>query len=531
MPKPSLQVLGPPTNRGSSTGGKSGEGGTWHQQQQQQRGRRRGDDAEIPGYIVEDSIGGIRGAGSAHLGRAQSQTRNGDSSLNFATSTEQHRQHRQQQQKLASKAAPGSAGIQGRSSYLAESSLSASEAEQGRQRDEGRDSAPEIWEPRTKSKTTIAGGEASMGDDKDDGESAAGEVPDVAVLAVRESHLEALDLMVENGELEDVNGKDATGDTLLCIAVKPNRFKSVLWLCNNGADIHTRGRGGRLPLSIAQQLGHKGLEKFLSVWSNIALNSPLHLAALQGNLRGLQLALSTSQVMINSAEPFGHHTPLQLAVKQQHFECAELLIQRKANLDLQHPLSLETPLATAVLLHNDALVMLLIQGGATIKNHLNRPLAIWAVDRQCSERIVNIILACQRLQAGGDRGGGGDTSSDSDGLDGFKDVSDDEDEDASLNKAASTVSIRPRSVSPTKPTAPVPSTERLVPTDLFESLVSPVSLRPAQQPPPISRSPPSVISTCKACGTDVMSDMRRIKDQDGYFRETPPSLSKGSGLF
>jgi hypothetical protein len=361
----------------------------------------------------------------------------------------------------------------------------------------------------------------------DGGEVASGEVPEMAVLAVKESHLEALDLMVENGQLEGVNGKNAAGDTLLCIAVKHNRFKSVLWLCNNGADIHARGRGGHLPLNIAEQLGHKGLEKFLSVWSNIALNSPLHLASLQGSMRGLRLALPTAQGMINAAEPFGHHTPLQLAVKQQHFECAELLISHKANLDLHHPLSLETPLATAVLLHNDALVMLLIQKGAKPKNHLNKSLSSWAVDRNCSKRIVDILLACERSQAGGGRGGpgggggGSRKSSGGDGLDGFRDVGydDDDDEAASLDKAASAVSIRPRSVSPTKLKAPEPSTERLVPTDLFNALVSPVSLRPAQQPRPISRSPPTVIGQCKVCGADVMSDVRRIKNQDQYFRE------------
>ena len=521
-------MLDPSNSRGSN-GSSDGEGTRkqqQQQQQQQQRSRRRGSDVEIPGYIVEDSIGGSKGAGSGHFGKAQPQNRSSDSGLTSATTT-------LQQQPVAlptevSKVVAGSAGgpaPAGRMSYRADHLLSSSEDEggHGRQRYQGGDASLESGVQNKTPSKNMVDSQPPISGQGDGREVTSGEVPEIAVLAVKESHLEALDLMVENGELESVNGKNAAGDTLLCIAVKHNRFKSVLWLCNNGADIHARGRGGHLPLNIAEQLGHKGLEKFLSVWSNIALNSPLHLASLQGNMRGLRLALPTSQSMINAAEPFGHHTPLQLAVKQQHFECAELLISHKADLHLHHPLSLETPLATAVLLHNDALVMLLIQKGAKTKNHLNKSLSSWAVDRNCSKRIVDILLACERSQAGGGGGGGSGgssrKSSDRDGLDGFRDVGYDDDEAVSLDKAASAVPIRPRSVSPSKLKAPEPSTQRLVPTDLFNSLVSPASLRPVQQPHPVSRSPPTVIGHCKLCGTDVMSDTRRIKNQDEYFRE------------
>lgn len=223
-------------------------------------------------------------------------------------------------------------------------------------------------------------------------------VPEEAVQAVTDADIQTLDLLVENGTLVDVNGEDSRGDTLLCIAVKHNKFKSVLWLCNNRANVRQRGRDNYLPVGMSNDLGHRGLSKFLGIWSDIAESCPLHLAALQGDETSLSAAISANPGGVDAPEPFGQHAPLHLAVKQQHFKCTQLLIQAKANLNLKHPLSQETPLATAVLLRNDALIMVLLQHGALPSHHLGKPLTSWAADRGCSNRVMDILLSLPSQQ-------------------------------------------------------------------------------------------------------------------------------------
>ena len=94
--------------------------------------------------------------------------------------------------------------------------------------------------------------------------------------------------------------------------------------------------------------------------------------AVQGDASGLSRAVRQSPGSIDAIEPFAQHSALHLAVKQQHVQCAKLLLEAGARVNDKHAMSQETPLVTAVLLNNEGLVAVLLQYGAAAGEHLGK---------------------------------------------------------------------------------------------------------------------------------------------------------------
>ncbi len=218
-------------------------------------------------------------------------------------------------------------------------------------------------------------------------------LPEGAVQAATDGNIDMLDRLIDEGKLLHVDGRDAKGDTLLCLAVKNGQFKAVRWLCNHRADVLTKGRDGIPPTQLAEGLGQKNISRFLTVWSHVANTSALHLAALQGNAADMVRIVRTWKRDLDEIETYGQHTALQLAVKQQHVECAKLLVMSRADVNKRHPLSLETPIVTAVLHNNEKLVQLLLSHGAdSAETYMGKPLARWARDRESAPSITEMLI-------------------------------------------------------------------------------------------------------------------------------------------
>jgi ankyrin repeat protein len=218
-------------------------------------------------------------------------------------------------------------------------------------------------------------------------------LPDGAVQAATHGDVDGLDRLIDEGKLLNVDGRDAKGDTLLCLAVKNGHFKVVRWLCDHRADVHIKGRDGMMPTQLAEGLGQRNISRFLTVWSHVASTSSLHLAALQGNAADMVRIVRNWTRELDEVETYGQHTALQLAVKQQHVECAKLLIMSRADVNKRHPLSLETPIITAVLHDNEKLVNLLVNHGADrAESYMGKPLARWAKERGSQPEIIEMLV-------------------------------------------------------------------------------------------------------------------------------------------
>ncbi|MBL0265779.1 MAG: ankyrin repeat domain-containing protein [Leptospiraceae bacterium] len=161
------------------------------------------------------------------------------------------------------------------------------------------------------------------------------------------SHLETIKLLVAEGS--NVNAKDKDSGTSLHIASRLGNLEVVKFLVSRGANKYIKTVYGKTALDIARIEKNKAVIEFLSgveikinsasiLDSNNEINnsssqdnldSPLHDAAIEGNLEMVKLLIS-KRTDINKRNKYGN-TPLHYASIAGHLEIVKYLLSNGAN--------------------------------------------------------------------------------------------------------------------------------------------------------------------------------------------------------
>lgn len=155
------------------------------------------------------------------------------------------------------------------------------------------------------------------------------------IVAANQNNTEAVVGLLNRGM--DVNTADATGTTLLMIAVRTSNEELLDFLLRNKANVLKKNRFGDSALALAALAGHQGIvQRLLSIGAEIDSSnswSALQYAAFGGHA-GVIRYLAGHGADVNRKAPNGY-TPLMLAAKQGHEEAVRALIDLRAQIDVK----------------------------------------------------------------------------------------------------------------------------------------------------------------------------------------------------
>jgi pectate lyase len=180
--------------------------------------------------------------------------------------------------------------------------------------------------------------------------------------AVREKHKDIVELLIARGS--DINVKDNQGMTVLHYAVRDGHKDVVELLIAKRADINAKDNYGQRPLDFAMILNRKGIfELLLQGGAELSM----HTAAYLGDIDKVRSFIEAGASVNGELLP-GGTTPLYWAVRKNHKDVAELLIEKGANVQVNF--AGWTPLHHAARRGNRDMVELLITKGADVNAKL-----------------------------------------------------------------------------------------------------------------------------------------------------------------
>jgi len=194
-------------------------------------------------------------------------------------------------------------------------------------------------------------------------------VRDLSNIAVEKRRLDIVKALINGGA--DLNTPSSFNDTPLHIAVKEGKLDIVNALIEKGANLDLQDQQGNTPLHLAAKSGNLGIVKALidggadlNVVSNALYGTPLHIAV-RRNKEGdsnIVKALIKGGANLN-LQDWQSNTPLHLAAINGNLEVFDALIKGRANLNVQNERG-DTPLHLAAKSGNLRIVESLINKGA-----------------------------------------------------------------------------------------------------------------------------------------------------------------------
>ncbi|TMW64652.1 hypothetical protein Poli38472_011532 [Pythium oligandrum] len=163
---------------------------------------------------------------------------------------------------------------------------------------------------------------------------------------------------------------DASGCTLLHLAVKKASTKCVTLLVRLGLDVNTRGNCGISPLYLACARGQSSIVRLLinagATCERMGPNdeTPLHIASQENHLSCVELLLAEGKAKVDESTT-DRCTPLHLACQRGNTLVAKCLLDHGADVNAR-TLSDETPLLKATRMSNLETVKMLLARNAQI---------------------------------------------------------------------------------------------------------------------------------------------------------------------
>ncbi|PRD22307.1 UNVERIFIED_CONTAM: Ank3 [Trichonephila clavipes] len=178
-------------------------------------------------------------------------------------------------------------------------------------------------------------------------------------------------------EGNDLNFKDNFGCTALHLSSKNEHLDVIKLLIRNGAVINIWNNIHDSPLFLAIENGNFEIIEFLiAEGADINLTNFFGFKALHFSIlhRKKEVVAYLIQKGANINDPCYRQTPLQLAVQNNDFEMAQVLINNGAEIDAESDSGL-TPLCLAVRNNNKEIVKILLKYGADINYGESLPLS------------------------------------------------------------------------------------------------------------------------------------------------------------
>jgi ankyrin repeat protein len=158
--------------------------------------------------------------------------------------------------------------------------------------------------------------------------------------AARSGYASVVKLLLEHGA--NIESRDSGGDTPLVVATRSISPQIVRILLDAGADVNAAGNFGSTAIHSAASNGSGDNTEILALLLRQGAKTdkqgldgytPLHWAARCGLMKKTQMLLNAGAPM-EALDKQGD-TPLHLAIMEQHFDVAKLLVARGAKLDLR----------------------------------------------------------------------------------------------------------------------------------------------------------------------------------------------------
>jgi ankyrin repeat protein len=211
------------------------------------------------------------------------------------------------------------------------------------------------------------------------------------ILAVQNGHKDVVELLIENGEGLDPEGKQIA--SAIHMAVATGRRELAKILIKRGAPKELSGLNPSLWLaaSLSQsEVVRLLVEKGVDVNADYQGITPLLLASESGNTELVEF-LVLNGADINVVTEGSPNSPLLAACMKNRVELARILLENGADPDLHHPDG-PTPIVAAVMERNHEVMKLLIKFGANV----NLATARFSGPLQCAVS-VNDLESVERL--------------------------------------------------------------------------------------------------------------------------------------
>ncbi|MHC4557295.1 MAG: ankyrin repeat domain-containing protein [Planctomycetota bacterium] len=206
--------------------------------------------------------------------------------------------------------------------------------------------------------------------------------------AVQKNHQDIAKLLITKGA--DINERSAKGHTPLHFVVSYGHKDIVELLIVKGADVNAKNNDGQRPLDLAMILNRKGIfELLLEGGAELSM----HTVAYLGDIDMVRSFIEAG-TSINGEPLRGAITPLYWAIRENHEDVAELLIEKGANVQVKGWRGW-TPLHYAAREGNRDMVELLITKGADVNAKLRSgKTALILAKENAHTDIVELLRSC-----------------------------------------------------------------------------------------------------------------------------------------
>ncbi len=155
------------------------------------------------------------------------------------------------------------------------------------------------------------------------------------IWAARHGQRACVQKLIEKGSKVDV--KNSVGWTALITASRDGHKAVVELLIENAADVNAKANDGNTAFTYASAKGYDGIVDILKKYGAVTVkyqDPKILTAAFKGDVNTLK-GLLEKGVSPNTIDQIGGETPLMYAMGRNHFECAKLLLEFEADINIR----------------------------------------------------------------------------------------------------------------------------------------------------------------------------------------------------
>ncbi len=185
-------------------------------------------------------------------------------------------------------------------------------------------------------------------------------------------------------------------DTTLYRASEEGSIENVINIIGDGANVNGPNGYFKTPLYAATLMGHLEVMKILLEFGADRAKgayttncSPLHAAALRGNLNATYMLLNNDTVALDS-QCNDKRTPIYIASQLGHTKIVEYLISKEANINMVAK-EKQSPLAIAAKQDRGHIVKILIEAGADVE-YVNRTNPIHEAAKEGHLEVIKLLV-------------------------------------------------------------------------------------------------------------------------------------------